>query len=187
MHNKALIFNPRSAKGKHRIPNSILQVGASIYGIHDFVFVDGNLETDPWIKIKSYFDTGEFKYFCSTVMPGPQLSQAIPFTKKIKEHFPNAITIWGGYFASNQFKVSIESPFVDFIVNGPGDVTFPSLLDALEINDKEAIKKIKNLIYVDEEGKIIKTPKEALLDQDSLPPLPYKPVSYTHLTLPTKA
>jgi len=174
MKNKALIFNPRSAKGKHRIPNSILQVGASIYGIHDFVFVDGNLENDPWATIKSYFDTGEFKYFCSTVMPGPQLSQAIPFTKKIKEEYPDSITIWGGYFASNQFKVSIESPFVDFIVNGPGDVTFPALLEALENDDYESLKTIKNLIYLDEEGQIVKTAKEALLDQDSLPPLPYK-------------
>lgn len=85
MNNKILIFNPRSAKGKHRIPNSILQVGASIFGTYEFVFIDGNLEEDPWNKIKSYFDTGEFKYFCSTVMPGPQLKQAIPFTKKIKE------------------------------------------------------------------------------------------------------
>lgn len=174
MKNKVVIFNPRSAKGKHRIPNSILQVGASIYGIHDFVFVDGNLESDPWKKIESYFETGEFKYFCSTVMPGPQLSQAIPFTKKIKEEYPASITIWGGYFASNQFKVSIESPFVDFIVNGPGDVTFPSLLDALEKNDTESIKKIKNLIYQDKDGTIVKTAKEALLDQDSLPPLPYR-------------
>ncbi|WP_394747382.1 B12-binding domain-containing radical SAM protein [Spongiimicrobium salis] len=174
MCNKALIFNPRSAKGKHRIPNSILQVGASIYGLYDFVFVDGNLEKDPWAKIKSYFDTGEFKYFCSTVMPGPQLSQAIPFTKKVKASFPGTVTIWGGYFASNQFKVSIESPFVDFIVNGPGDVTFPSLLNALEKNDRDGLKNIKNLIYLDEEGTIVKTAKEALLDQDSLPPLPYK-------------
>jgi hypothetical protein len=131
MKNKVLIFNPRSANQKHRIPNSILQVGAAIYGKHDFAFVDGNLEEDPWKKITSYFNTGEYKYFCSTVMPGPQLRQAIPFTRKIKEEYPDTITIWGGYFASNQYKVCIESSYVDFIVNGPGDVTFPTLLDTL--------------------------------------------------------
>ncbi|MDY8138859.1 radical SAM protein [Aquimarina sp. 2201CG5-10] len=171
--NKILIFNPRSANAKHRIPNSILQVGASIYGKYDFVFVDGNLERDPWKKIKSYFDTGDFKYFCSTVMPGPQLKQAIPYTKKIKEQFSACITIWGGYFASNQFKVCIEADFVDYIVNGPGDVAFPSLLNALETNNYSEIKNIKNLIYQDKEGTIIQTPKEKLLDQDTLPSLPY--------------
>ncbi|TSE05532.1 B12-binding domain-containing radical SAM protein [Aquimarina algiphila] len=174
MKNKILIFNPRSANAKHRIPNSILQVGASIYGKHDFVFVDGNLESDPWKKIKSYFDTGDFKYFCSTVMPGPQLKQAIPYTKNIKELFPKCITIWGGYFASNQFKACIESDFVDYIVNGPGDIAFPSLLDALEDNNYSEINTIKNLIYQDKEGIIIQTPKEKLLEQDTLPPLPYQ-------------
>ncbi len=173
MSNRILIFNPRSANAKHRIPNSILQVGASIYGKHDFVFVDGNLEKDPWKKISDYFESGEFRYFCSTVMPGPQLKQAIPFSKRIKEQYPNSIVVWGGYFASNQYKVSIESTFVDYIVNGPGDTAFPALLEALKTKDAVQLKGIKNLIYLDEEGSLVKTPKETLLDQDKLPSLPY--------------
>ncbi len=174
MKNKIVIFNPRSSNAKHRIPNSILQVGASIHGKHDYVFVDGNLERHPWKKIKSHFDSGAFKYFCVTVMPGPQLKQAIPFTKKLKALFPNSITIWGGYFPSNQYKVCIQAPFVDYIVNGPGDVAFPLLLEALENNKYAKIESIKNLIYLDEAGNIVQTPKEKLLDQDTLPPLPYK-------------
>ena len=101
---KVILFNPRSARAKHRIPNSILQVAASIHGMFDYVLVDGNLETNPWLKIKRYLDTGEFGFFGSTVMPGPQLQEAIPITKKIKELYPGTITIWGGYFASNQYQ-----------------------------------------------------------------------------------
>ena len=174
MNNQILIFNPKSANAKHRIPNSILQVGASIYGVYEFVFVDGNLENDPWEKIDSYFQSGNFKYFCSTVMPGPQLRQAIPFTKKIKEKYPDCITIWGGYFASNQYQVSISSGFVDYVINGPGDIAFPSLIRVLEDNNHAEISTIKNLIFKNEEGEIIKTAKEELLDQDSLPKLPYQ-------------
>jgi anaerobic magnesium-protoporphyrin IX monomethyl ester cyclase len=171
--NKIIIFNPKSANGKHRIPNSILQVGASVHGKYDYVFVDGNLEKNPWQTIENYLKTGGFKYFGSTVMPGPQLRQAIPFTKKIKELFPETVTVWGGYFAANQYKVSLESGVVDYIINGPGDVAFPSLVDALENNKKEEISLIKNLIYKNEAGEIIKTAVEALLDQDKLPRLPY--------------
>ena len=173
--NKVIIFNPRSANGKHRIPNSILQVGASINGSFNFVFVDGNKEKDPWVTINSYLKTGEFKYFGTTVMPGPQLKQAIPYSKKTKQLYPHVTTIWGGYFASNQYEVCMDSGFVDYIVNGPGDVAFPTLLNALEANQTpEEIKKIKNLIFKDSiSGKIIETAKEALLDQDKLPPLPY--------------
>ena len=173
MKNKILLFNPRSANAKHRIPNSILQVGAAIHGKFDYVFVDGNLEDNAWKTIDDYFKTGEFKYFCSTVMPGPQLKEAIPFSKKIKESYPNCITIWGGYFAANQFKVSINSGYVDYIISGPGDVAFPSLIEALEANDYDIISKIKNLIYK-EEDQIVTTAKEALLDQNSLPDLPYE-------------
>ena len=68
---KVILFNPRSARAKHRIPNSILQVGASIHGKFDYVLVDGNLEKDPWTTIKKYLDTGEFGYFGCSAMPGP--------------------------------------------------------------------------------------------------------------------
>ena len=107
LKNKVLLFNPKSANGKHRIPNSILQVGASIHGLYDYVFVDGNLEKDAWQTIEGHLKIGDFKYFGSTVMPGPQLRQAIPFTRKIRENYPDIVTVWGGYFASNQYKVAL--------------------------------------------------------------------------------
>jgi anaerobic magnesium-protoporphyrin IX monomethyl ester cyclase len=168
---KVLLFNPRSATAKHRIPNSILQVGAAIYGKFEFVFVDGNREADPWATIRAHLATGAFKYFGSTVMPGPQLQQAIPITRNIKSQFPGIVTVWGGYFASNQYKVAMESGYVDFIVDGPGDHAFPTLLDALE--QGKPYEFIQNLIWRMADGTIIKNSKEALLDQDVLPTLPY--------------
>lgn len=168
---KVILFNPRSANSKHRIPNSILQVGASIDRKYDYVFVDGNLEKDPWAKIYNYLLTGEFKFFGCTVMPGLQPKQAIPFTKKIREEFPDVINIWGGYFPANQYKSVLDSGFVDYVINGPGDEAFPKLIDSLEINSDPSL--IKNLIFK-RNGKFIKTPKADLLDQDLLPPLPYE-------------
>lgn len=167
---KVLIFNPRSANAKYRIPNSILAVGASIEGLYDYVLVDGNLELDPLDKIDSYLKTGEFKYVGFTVMPGPQLKQAIPFAFSIKSKYPNIVMVWGGYFASNQFKTVLQSSVVDFVVNGPGDRAFPALLKALESH--LPLEPIKNLIFL-KNGEVYKTPKEDLLDQDSLPPLPF--------------
>ena len=60
-------------------------------------------------------------------MPGPQTKQAIPFSKKIKEEFPGTIMIWGGYFPTNHYKVVLNSGYVDFVINGPGDHAFPRL------------------------------------------------------------
>ena len=134
--NKVLLFNPWSAKYGYRIPNSILQVGASVDGKYDYVFVDGNREKNPWETIQKHLDSGEFKYFGTTVMPGPQLKQAIPFTKQVKEKYPHIVTIWGGYFASNQYKTCIGSGYVDYIIDGPGDHAFPMLLDSLEKSER---------------------------------------------------
>ena len=64
-NNKIILFNPRSAKWKHRIPNSILQVGASIYGMYDFDFVD-IFDTEPGLNFLTPYQlsgslyTGDF-------------------------------------------------------------------------------------------------------------------------------
>ncbi|MCE3229378.1 MAG: Radical domain protein [Bacteroidetes bacterium] len=168
---KVLLFNPRAAKAKPRIPNSILQVAASIEGKHEYIIVDGNLESDPSAKIKDYFSSHKIDVFGCTVMPGPQLKQAIPITKEIRQLHPEVKIIWGGYFPSNQPKTVLNSDYVDYIVNGPGDNTFPQLLNSIEINAD--VSEIKNLIYK-KDKKIVFTKKEELLDLDKLPTLPYE-------------
>ncbi|HEU4471337.1 MAG TPA: radical SAM protein [Flavisolibacter sp.] len=168
--NKILLFNPRSAVGKHRIPNSILSIAASIDGKYEWTIVDGNCEADPYARLAAHLGTGHYRYVGFTVMPGPQLRQAIPFARQIRQDFPGTIMIWGGYFPANHYKVVLSSGYVDFVVNGPGDNAFPKLIDALEHNRPHEL--IKNLIYPSG-GQFIKTPKEELLDQDSLPSLPY--------------
>ncbi|MBS1509616.1 MAG: B12-binding domain-containing radical SAM protein [Bacteroidetes bacterium] len=168
---KVLLFNPRSANYKPRIPNSILSIASSIEGLYDYVIVDGNLETDPWVIIQHYLEQGGFSYFASTCMPGPQLRQAIPISKMIRELYPEIKIIWGGYFASNQYKTVLRSSFVDFVVNGQGEKTFPALLHALENN--EPYEMIRNLIYTCN-NEIIKTPKDELYEPDTLPLLPYE-------------
>src|SRR5258705_8659401 len=129
---KVLLFNPRAASHKPRIPNSILAIAASIESKFEYVIVDGNREQDPLSKILSWLATGGFGFFACTVMPGPQLTQAIPVSKKIRELFPEIKIIWGGYFASNQNAVVLESGFVDYVIYGQGDRAFPLLLEALD-------------------------------------------------------
>lgn len=170
--NKVLLFNPRAVShANYRIPNSILQVAASIKGKYEFAIIDGNREEDPWVKIKAYLDTGEFFCFGSTVMPGPQLRQAIPYTQEIKANYPGVSIVWGGYFASNQYKSVMASGLVDFVINGQGDYAFPQLLDALQ--NEGDFEKINNLIF-NKEGKVVQTRKEFISDQDNLPDFPYQ-------------
>lgn len=169
--NRVLLFNPRSANYKPRIPNSILSVASSIEGLYEYVIVDGNLEDDPWPKIHRYLAEGQFRYFGCTAMPGPQLKQAIPVSQKIRSLFPSITIIWGGYFPSNQSRVVLNSGYVDFVVNGPAEKCFPTLLQALEAGTSYG--QIPNLIYRSGDV-IVKTRKDELYDLDALPALPYE-------------
>jgi len=167
---KVLLFNPRATDYKARIPNSVLQVAASIEQTHEWVIVDGNLEDQPQEKIMTYLRQGDFRFFGSTVMPGPQLRQAVPITKAIRENFPEVINIWGGYFPANHPDVVLQSGCVDFIINGPGDHAFPQLLAAVE--QETSYANIQNLIYFDG-MEVVKNAKAPLLKYDDLPDLPY--------------
>ncbi|MCX6170768.1 MAG: radical SAM protein [Ignavibacteriales bacterium] len=170
MNNKIILFNPRSANSKPRIPNSILSIAASVEGKYDYLIIDGNIEKNPLQKIVKAIQSGSYKYFGITVMPGPQLKQAIIISKEIKKSFNDIKIIWGGYFPSNQPKVVLESGYVDFIINGPGDHAFPNLIDSLESGIEYG--SINNLIFKND-NRIIINPKDELYDQDSLFTLPY--------------
>src|SRR6185436_19217932 len=170
--NKVLLFNPRAANYKPRIPNSILSVASSIEGKFEYVIVDGNLEADPLSKIRSYLNEGGIRFFGCTVMPGPQLKQAIPYSKMIREEFPGVSIIWGGYFPSNQHKVVLNSGYVDFVINGPGEKVFPALLSEI-ISGENNYHLLNNLIYKKGDQLVI-NPKDEIYDQDLLPALPYE-------------
>jgi anaerobic magnesium-protoporphyrin IX monomethyl ester cyclase len=167
---KVLLFNPRAGDPVHVLPNAILAIAASIEGLFDYVIVDGNRERDPLKKIMQYLSSGEFGFFASTVMPGPQLKQAIPFTKTIRATLPHINIIWGGYFPSNHSRTVLTSGEVDIVVNGPGDKAFPQLLTTLTSNGE--LDAIENISFM-RNGQVIKTKKANLYDQDQLPALPY--------------
>ncbi len=168
--NKVLLFNPKSADAKHRIPNALLQIAASVDGRYEWVIVDGNREPDPCKHIFDLLATGEFRYIGFTVMPGPQTKQAVPIAKAIKTDFPHTVMIWGGYFPSIHYRTALDAGYVDFVINGPGDYAFPQLIDALEQN--QPYELIKNLIFKSGDT-IIRNPKTDIPDQDLLPALPY--------------
>ena len=167
---KILLFNPRSANSKPRIPNSVLQIAASVNEKHEFVIVDGNCEKDPLSVIMNHLKTNTISLIGTTVMPGPQLSQAITLAKKVRETYPEILQVWGGYFPSSQPMSVLQSGWIDFIVKGPGDSTFPKLLEAIENNSEK--NDIPSLVFL-RDNKLVFTAKADLPDMDALPELPY--------------
>jgi radical SAM superfamily enzyme YgiQ (UPF0313 family) len=127
-----LLFNPRSARWKHRLPLSLLSLGAALEGKHEYEIVDGNFEVNAAESLTRIIETKHIRYFGVTVMPGPQLTEAITITQRLKERFPNLVTIWGGYFPSLHSETVLASGFVDHVIRGPGETAFLQLIARLE-------------------------------------------------------
>ena len=74
-----LLYNPKVAHpGYHRLPHSLLQLGALLEGRYPYAIVDGNLdqERDHAGEIIAQVRRDGVRYLGVTIMPGPQLQRA---------------------------------------------------------------------------------------------------------------
>ena len=72
-----ILVNPKSAKWKHRLPMSIMSLAAVLEDRYPYELIDGNFEPDLEAKLVRTIRETNAKYLGITVMPGPQLLQAI--------------------------------------------------------------------------------------------------------------
>jgi len=127
-----LLFNPRSARWKHRLPLSLLSLGAALEGRYEYEIVDGNFETDALATLTRVITEKGIRYLGVTVMPGPQLIEAITICRELKARFSDLVIVWGGYFPSLHAEVVLQSGFVDHVVQGRGEEAFLDLIRQLE-------------------------------------------------------
>src|ERR1051326_4411649 len=124
-----VMYNPpSSARRKPVMPLSLLALGALLEGRHEYAIVDGNLDRDALGTIDRMVQNGA-DTLAITVMPGPQLADAVPLSRELKSRHPQLRIVWGGYFPTQHWDVCLSSGYVDYVVRGHGEVTFLSLLD----------------------------------------------------------
>jgi len=165
-----VLVNPTSAKWKHRLPMSILSLAALLEGRYSYEIVDGNFEADLEATLTRTIQETNAQYLGITVMPGPQLMQAIPITQRLKKLFPQLTVVWGGYFPSLHADVVLQSGFVDFVVRGQGELSFLELIDTVERG--ASADHIPGLSFV-RKGEVIHNAKRPVTDPNTLPPMPY--------------
>lgn len=133
-----LLINPRATRPKNRrFPLSLMAIGAALPDGTSWEIVDGNLpDANPLAEISAHVQRGEgtsdrVVAIAMTVMPGPQLVNAVPLARELKNRFPRVPIVWGGYFPSLYPDPVLRAPYVDYIVRGQGEQTFVELLDVL--------------------------------------------------------
>lgn len=170
MRHTVLFYNPVStSKGKQRLPLSILSVAAVIAADYDVEFIDGNLVDDPAAHIIDRARTTKAKLLAVTVMPGPQLRQAVPVCKQVKAALPDLTILWGGYFPTQHQDVILTSDYVDYVIQGQGEAPFRTFVDRLHSGG--SLTDIPSLAY--RNGGIHVNPRAPNVPMDNLPWMPY--------------
>lgn len=171
MRQTVLFYNPISTSpGKQRLPLSLLAVSAVIADDYDIEFIDGNLVADPAQAIIERAQATGAKLLACTVMPGPQLRQAVPVCKRIKAALPDLTILWGGYFPTQHEQVILRSDFVDYVIQGQGEAPFRQFVDRLHRGG--ALHDIPSLAYRSN-GEVCVNPRAPYVPMDNLPWYPY--------------
>ena len=167
-----VLYNPpSSARRKPVMPLSLLALGALIEDRHDYTIVDGNLDPRPLETIDRLVRERGATMLGVTVMPGPQLSDAVPLCRELKARHPNLHIIWGGYFPTQHYDACLRSGYVDYVVRGHGEVVFQSLVDSLARGDDPT--SLNGLAYMASNGIPTSNAMAPIPHPDSLPDFPY--------------
>ena len=168
-----ILYNPPSSENRKPVmPLSLLALGAAMENDGEYVIVDGNLETAPLNYLSCLIEDTGADILGITVMPGPQLTHAVPLCQKLKTLHPTLKIVWGGYFPSQHDEACLRSGWVDFVVKGYADASFKQLVDAIRGNVDYST--IESLSYVSPKtGDIVSNPPGIVPHPDRLPAFPY--------------
>ena len=115
-------------------PLSLMQLGATLTGRAAWEIIDGNLipSKDPVERIIQRCRETAARYLGITIMPGPQLQQAVLALNQLRSALPGICIVVGGYFPSLHSEICARHSAVDYVIAGEGVQSLPLLLEALE-------------------------------------------------------
>ncbi|MBI2833544.1 MAG: B12-binding domain-containing radical SAM protein, partial [Acidobacteria bacterium] len=181
-----ILFNPLSTTpGKQPLPLSLLALGAVLQNRHRWTLVDGNLERDPASRIRELARAErdiERTLLAVTVMPGPQLMQAVDVCQRVRADLPALPIVWGGYFPTQHAETILAAPYVDYVIRSQGEHALCDLVAAIEHGGD--LSSIGSLSWKNGAG-AAHNPLRPPAAPDSLPLLPYDKVEigrYVHRT-----
>ncbi len=107
-----------------------------------------------------------------SVMIGYQMISAIKCSKYVKENTPAKI-LWGGWLPNVVPELALIEDYVDFIIQGQGEIPFQNFIRAL-LEEKD-FTKIKGLGYKSG-SQIFINPRDFMVDEKTLPKLDFSKI-----------
>lgn len=149
---------------------TLLAVGSMLEGEFDYTIVDANTTPDAVGRMDALVRDEGYNVVGTTVMPGPQLVEAVNDTRELKKRHPAVRMVWGGYFPTQHSDTILKADYVDYTVRSQGEVTMLELMRTLR--DGGALESIKGISYR-ANGEIKHTAPRELTSPDKLPDWPY--------------
>jgi len=158
-----LVNPPLSQRYVHSIdePLGLLYLAAAIRGRHEVYIVDGLsnlLSAAETAAIVSELDPDLVGI--SLVFTGASQT-SLEIAEMLKADKPGLISVLGGNTATFLADTLAAREYVDFVVRGEGELTFPQLLDAL-VNGKDPAE-VRGISYFCGD-KVVHTPDRGLID-----------------------
>ena len=169
--NKVVLFFPipwRGGKDVGRTPYSVLYAARVLTNDYDVEIIDERFITDVGKCLEK--EVNGALIFGVSSMTGSQIKGGIEASKIIRNRFPEIPIVWGGWHPSIMPVQTSESPMVDIVVRGQGELTLPKLLERLRNGDK--IKDVEGITFTDK-SEIIDNGQPAPRSIDEFPPINY--------------
>ena len=172
---KVLLYYPKTAgKGETRplytgLPLSVLSLASQLDPQrYEVMVVDGRLDNWDFGSICKWLDDSLVCVGISS-MTSYQIKDGLNFASFIRGKSPDTPIVWGGWHPSLMPRQTIRDEYVDIVIIGQGEVTFPQLLDKLAKG--ESLTGISNLVIKDGDKNLISTGLKPLTKLDDILPI----------------
>lgn len=150
MKKRVILFRGRSYNDETQkviLPPLSLISLASVIRSYNPICLDGNVDSEEdCLRAVEHF-LNEVICVGISALTGPEIASGLKFAAMIREKSPNIPIVWGGWHVSCLPEESIQNPYVDVIVIGPGQKIFSKIVESIS----------KGNIFYDLEGVVTKT------------------------------
>jgi radical SAM superfamily enzyme YgiQ (UPF0313 family) len=167
---KIVLYNPLSEM--FTLPLALMAIGSGLdQSVYEVIIIDSRIESNAHQKVLDAIEGA--LCFGATILTGSCIKDALSITRKVKEHAPEVVTVWGGWHTS-LFPIEPlkEELSIDITVQGQGELTFKKLVEAFKL--KSSVSEINGISYRNQDGEIIKTASNTLVKPGDLPPINYE-------------
>jgi radical SAM superfamily enzyme YgiQ (UPF0313 family) len=104
-------------------------------------------------------------------MTGRQIENGLRFAAIVRSYDKNIPIVWGGAHPTLLPLLTLQDPFVDIVVYGEGDISFPLLVERLK--NRENYADVAGICFKTKDSELVTNPPSPRYDMNDTPAIPY--------------